>query len=64
MFLNESEASKVEVDSKYRVIKLKDGKVDFSKFEITTFKNNEVFKIIRNANNKADKRTRPQYSGP
>ena len=39
-----------EIEPKFRVVRVKDGYVDFNKFEIKTHKTNSIFKLIRDGN--------------
>ena len=53
-----------EFAPKFKIVRVKDGKVDLSKFEIEIENNQKVFKIIRDGYEQPKKRERPVYSGP
>ena len=64
LHLMKSNDPKKELEKKFRVVRVKDGYVDLSKFEIKTHKTKTIFKIIRDGNEQPNKRERPVYSGP
>ena len=51
-------------ESKFRIVKVKDGRVDLSKFEIEIRNSKVVLKVIRDDNKSLIKRERSAYNGP
>jgi len=41
---------KKEIEQKFKTIKIKDGKVDLSKFVINIYNSEKIYKIIRDEN--------------
>ena len=64
LYLMKSKDPDKELESKFKIVRAKDGYVDLSKFEIETFKTKSIFKVVRDGNELPNKRERPVYSGP
>ena len=64
LHLMKSKDPEKELEKKFRIVLIKYGKVDLSKFEIETYKQRKIFKVIRDGNEKPNKRERSAYSGP
>ena len=47
-----------------KIVKISDGVVDLSKFEICLFNDKNICKIIRDGNEKPNQRKRTAYDGP
>jgi len=52
-----------EIEPKFKIVRLMDGLVDFSKFEIKISQTRKIYKVIRDSNEDLRKRKRPVYSG-
>ena len=48
--------SEVTIKQKFRIVRVKDGFVDLNKFEIKIWDSELVFKVIRDENEKPNKR--------
>ena len=59
-----SKDKKKELEPKFRIVRVKDGYVDFSRFEIKIRNNKAIFKVIRDGNEQPNERKRSAYSGP
>ena len=64
LLLKKSNDPEKELDLKFRVAVVKDGRVDLSKFEIEMRKSKKIYKVIRDGNEQPNKRKRPVYNGP
>ncbi len=53
-----------EIDKKFMIVKVQDGRVDLSKFIIEIRDSKKVCKLIRSANQQPNERKRSAYSGP
>jgi len=51
-----SKDPKKELERKFRIVMIKDGKVDLSKFEIEIRNSKKIFKVFRDENEKPNKR--------
>ena len=56
LHLIKSKAPEKEIESKFKIVIVKNGYVDLSKLEIETFKKRKILKVIRDGNELPNKR--------